>query len=79
MQGYRSFPCDNIPDYYLGIKIHPNGTFSEIFNGPGALVWEIIKDRSITKNNLHMISIEALSRINEKVPLIGKIQKRNIC
>ncbi len=33
MQTGLTFPVDNVPDYYLGIKIHPDGTFTEIFNG----------------------------------------------
>ena len=27
-----------VPDFYLGIKIHENGSYDEIFNGPGELI-----------------------------------------
>lgn len=26
------------PDYYLGLKIHKDGTYEQIFNGPGAVI-----------------------------------------
>jgi len=29
-----------VPDYYLGIKLHRNGEFEEIYNGPGAPIYE---------------------------------------
>lgn len=37
----ESLTFTNIPDYYIGIKINENGTYTEIFNGPG----EVIADR----------------------------------
>ena len=77
MQKHLTFPCDHIPDYYLGIKVHPDGTFTEIFNGPGALAWEAVKSWTPTKNNLHTISIETLSRRNEMVPPAEKIPRRD--
>lgn len=55
----------------------PDGKFTEIFNGPGVLAWEAVKSRTPTKNNLHMISIETLSRRNEMVPPAEKIQRRD--
>lgn len=29
------------PQYAIVIKILPNGTFEEIYNGPGALIWRL--------------------------------------
>lgn len=76
MQQQLSFPCDHIPDHYLGIKIQPDGTFTEIFNGPGRLAWEAIRERKTTKNNLHMISIDTLLRLNETVSSADRIKRR---
>ncbi|MBA7644682.1 hypothetical protein ES703_52427 [subsurface metagenome] len=67
MQNWLTFPVDHIPDYYLGIKIKPDGTFREIFNGPGRVAREAVKDRKPTKTNLHTVSISILERLNEKV------------
>ena len=76
MKASLTFPCDHIPDYYLGIKIHRDGTFTEIFNGPGSLAWEAVKNRQPTKTNLHNIAINALMRLNETVLSRDRIPRR---
>jgi len=76
MKASLTFPCDHIPDYYLGLKVHPDGTFTEIFNGPGSIAWRAIKNRQPTKTNLHNIAINALMRLNETVPSCDRIPRR---
>ena len=34
----NSLTFKNIPEYYLGIKLNQNGTYEEIFNGPGQII-----------------------------------------
>jgi hypothetical protein len=67
MQNSLTFPVDHIPDYYLGIKINVDGTFREVFNGPGRIAGEAVKGRKPTKTNLHSVSISILERLNGKV------------
>lgn len=76
MQNSLTFPADHIPDYYLGIKIHADGTFTEVFNGPGLVAWEAVKNRKPTKTNLHSIPIKTLERLNQKVPLKERIPRQ---
>lgn len=76
MKNSLTFPVDHIPDYYLGIKIKPDGTFREIFNGPGRVAREAVKDRKPTKTNLHSVSISLLERLNEKVHEKDRILRR---
>ncbi len=71
-----TFPCDHIPDYYLGIKILPNGSCLEIFNGPGTVAYELVKNRKPTKTNLHSISIKNLLKQNETVRNADRVSKR---
>ena len=72
------FPCkyEDVPDFYIGIKIFHDGTFEEIYNGPGQYIWELIKDRKRTKNSLHSISVNALRNINKTVNPIDRICSR---
>jgi hypothetical protein len=35
MQDSLTFPVDHTPDYYLGIQIHQDGTFTEVFKWSG--------------------------------------------
>ena len=76
MKNSLTFPADHIPDYYLGIKINKDGSFTEIFNGLGATAWESIKNRAPTKTNLHSISITALSKLNSAVKDEDRISRR---
>jgi len=77
MQNSLTFPGDHVPDYYLGIKIHSDGTFTEVFNGPGSVAWEAVKNRKPTKTNLHSISINTLARLNEIVQAKDRIPRRS--
>ena len=73
-----TFPCDHIPDYYLGIKILPDGSCQEIFNGPGKSVYGLVKNRKSTKTNLHSIGIKSLLKQNEYVSTKDRIPRRQL-
>lgn len=65
-----------MPDYYLGIQIHRDGTFSEVFNGPGRIAAKAVETRKLPKTNLHSISINALKQLNDSVLEKDRIPKR---
>jgi len=67
MKKNLTFPADHMPNYYLGVQLRADGTFIEVFNGPGAIAWEAVKNRSKPKTNLHSISISALKKLNARV------------
>ena len=68
MKESLTFFCDHVPDFLLGIKIRVDGTFEEVFNGPGIIAKEIIKNRKISKTNLHLIPIKKLKFVNKEIP-----------
>jgi len=76
MKERLTFPVDHISRYYIGIKIHDDGTFTEIFNGPEVLAWEAVKNRKATKTNLHSVSISTLSKLSSKVRDSDRIPMR---
>lgn len=53
------------PEFLLVLKIHPDGTFSEIYNGPGALVWAHCG--KMQKNGQRKISLNKLRGLQEKI------------
>ena len=67
MKKNLTFPADHVPNYYLGVQVKPDGAFSEVFNGPGAVAWEAVKNRCSPKTNLHSISVSALKKLQKKV------------
>jgi|SRR6056297_2837280 len=77
MKDSLTFPADNVPDHYLGVKVHNDGELEEIFNGPGKLIKEqALNNRTtIPKNHLYSISIKKLKAINETVPDSKRINK----
>jgi hypothetical protein len=76
MKGSLTFPAGHIPDYYIGVQIHLDGTFTEVFNGPGAIAWEAVKGRALPKTNLHSISISALRKLQSRVAVRDRIPLR---
>ena len=72
------FPCEEsvVPDYYLGIKINHDGSFIEIYNGPGIKIWNAVKHLKVPKNNLYNVSVKKLEIINESVRKEERIPKR---
>lgn len=76
MQESLTYPADFVPDFYIGIKIKEDGTFDEIYNGPGKLIHQLIKDKNKPSNNLHNIPINKLRELNKKVEQSKKIERR---
>lgn len=73
-----TFPASHVPEYFLGIRIHRDGTFSEVFNGPGHIAAQAVKDRRLPKTNLHSISITKLEKLNLMVGNKDRIPRRAI-
>ncbi|WP_447782440.1 DUF6998 domain-containing protein [Pseudomonas plecoglossicida] len=44
-----TFPVHHVLDYYLGIQMNHDGTFEEIYNGPGALIQQQLAGRQPTR------------------------------
>jgi hypothetical protein len=76
MKDSLTFPSDHVPNFYLGIKINKDGTIEEIFNGPGKMIKQKIKNRKSTKAYLHSIPNNTLKKLNQEVPSDQRIPKR---
>lgn len=63
------------PQHTIIIKILPEGTFEEIFNGPGALVWEQFKDKRLPSNGQYQISISKLRKLNQLVSQADRLPR----
>ena len=77
MKKNLTFPADHVPNYYLGVKVGADGTFVEIFNGPGTIAWEAVKSRANPKTNLHSVSIEVLIKLQKQVRPQDRIPLRS--
>lgn len=61
------------PEWLLVLKIHRDGTFSEKYNGPGALAWAHCG--KMQKNGQRPISLSTLHQLQEKVPVSRRLQR----
>ncbi len=68
MRGHLTFPADHVPDYYLGLHIHPDGSFKELFNGPGAILAQALAGRKRPKNNQLSLAAKKLRELSGQVP-----------
>ena len=61
------------PNWLLVLKIHPDGTFTEEYNGPGKLVWEHCG--KLQKNGQRPISLVKLRDLQETVPQAERLKR----
>ncbi|MBR9856739.1 MAG: hypothetical protein GYB38_03435 [Gammaproteobacteria bacterium] len=57
------------------IKILPDGSFEEIYNGPGALVWDHFRGKTLPSNGQFQISLTKLQTLNESVSPTDRVQR----
>jgi len=55
------------PERLLVFRLNQDGTFDEIYNGPGAPVWELVKHKKRPSNGQYSVSLHQLGRIMETV------------
>ncbi len=65
-----------VSDYYLGIKIHEDGTYEEIFNGPGKVIEGEYSHRKDFGKNLLSFPNKRLRELSENVPHDQRIRKK---
>jgi hypothetical protein len=51
------------PEHLLVLKLGRDGSFTEVYNGPGFPVWSLVNGKSFPKNGQHQIAISALRRL----------------
>jgi hypothetical protein len=57
------------------IKILPNGSFVEVYNGPGNVIWKQFDGKRLPKNGQYQISLSKLAQLNESVDDSSRILK----
>lgn len=61
------------PEHLIVLKIHKDGTASEVFNGPGAIAWNAAG--KMQSNGQHPISLSKLSKLMANIPSNNQIKK----
>lgn len=64
------------PDYYLGLKLFPDGRYEEIYNGPGRIIYQRYKDRKGIGDILLSFPNAELKKLSALVSPADRIKKR---
>ena len=70
----KSIGIGSEPDYLIVLRISQEGEFDEIYNGPGNLVWNQVKDKPMPKNGQYQVSLSRLRELNERVAEKDRIE-----
>jgi len=73
----HSLTFKKVSDYYLGIKIYEDGTYEEIFNGPGQIIAEEYGHRKRFGKDLLSLPNKRLLELSETVPDEQRIKKKS--
>lgn len=65
-----------VSEYYLGIKINRNGSFEEIYNGPGQPIYDHYSHRAGIGEKLLRFPNSQLKALSERIPNNQRVQRR---
>ena len=71
----KSVAFRSCPQHTIVIQIKTDGSFEEIYNGPGRLVWSQFEGKNLPSNGQHQISINKLKLLNEQVAKHERVAK----
>jgi Family of unknown function (DUF6998) len=63
------------PQHTIIIKILRDGTFEEVYNGPGALVWDQFTGKRLPSNGQFQISLNKLRQLNQTVAQSDRVPR----
>lgn len=65
------------PDHLLVLKLHKNGSWSEIYNGPGNIVWQKVSHKQLPKNGQYQVRCNLLQEMMKNVPVQERLKERH--
>lgn len=64
------------PDLYLGFKLHPDGEYEEVFNGPGRIIFDRYCHRKGIGERLLSFPVSELKRLSAQIGESDRVPKR---
>jgi len=64
------------PEHLLVLHLHPDGSFDEIYNGPGNIVWNLVAHKPRPKNGQYQLPISRLRQLMGEVPYEQRLGRR---
>lgn len=66
------------PEHLLVLRLSRDGSFSEVYNGPGAPVWLLVSHKPRPKNGQYQVSLSALHRLMPDVPQHARLTRAEV-
>ena len=70
----RGVGLRSAPEVLLVLQLHPDGSDTEVYNGPGSLAWAHAGQKQ--SNGQRHIGVAKLRDLMEQVPLRERLQRR---
>jgi hypothetical protein len=64
------------PEHLLVLKLHRKGTWDEVYNGPGDIVWSLVGHKPLPKNGQYQIRCNRLRGLMETVPADRRLARK---
>ena len=61
------------PERLLVVKLHSDGTWSEVYNGLGHAVWSLFDGKTLPANGQHTVRLNTLQKLMKDVPQAERI------
>ncbi len=74
-QGNKSVSLRSGPESLLVFRIFADGSFEEVYNGPGAPVWALASGKTLGSNGQVSVSLGHLRRLAREVPTNQRIAR----
>lgn len=63
----RVVPISHQPDYLIVLLVDEDGSFEEVYNGPGTKVWDLVKDKAKPANGQYQVTLNKLRELDAEV------------
>ena len=60
-------PISHRPSHLIVLLVGEDGSFEEVYNGPGAKVWDLVKGRRRPSNGQYQVTLSKLRELNSEV------------
>lgn len=70
-----SVALSSCPNHLLVLKIDKRGSFDEIYNGPGDIVWATVAGKPLPKNGQHQVRLTRLRRLMASVDAADRLPR----
>jgi len=65
------------PEHAIVIQISDTGTFEEVYNGPGSIIWAQFDDKHTPSNGQFQIGTKTLSKLAGTIPAVERVLRRD--